>query len=254
MAPGGASAGRRASAGSLRGHLQRRLLVGVLALVALGGTGAWLFVRRHFVAQFDAGLLARASALMPLASLSPDGVEWDYSLPLFPQHAPGSDAEYFQLWFAGGSTLARSASLGATDLPRRTGTGDGPVWFDLALPDGRPGRAVGVRWILRQDEDDNEWHGEDPETLPDPPLMELTLARGRGELDGLLKGVAGGVLAGGAALALAIVAVVSRSVRGALAPLSARASASSASPAPTRCPSAFPATSCPTSCARSCPR
>ena len=84
---------------------------------------------------------------------SPDGREGgtppefeDEALPEFERAAqPG----FFEAWLDDGRVLARSPSLGARDLDRAPLDGDGPAFTDVALPDGRPGRAVAMRQRLR---------------------------------------------------------------------------------------------------------
>jgi signal transduction histidine kinase len=117
-----------------------RITVALVAMVAvaLAGLGVALYigVRQAAWEQHDAGLAARARALSAITESEDEGLELD--LPMM----PGAFAE---AWGPDGSVLARSPGW-TGDLPPRTGT------FDLTLPDGRHGRAFGLRFHPRDTE------------------------------------------------------------------------------------------------------
>ncbi len=105
---------------------------------------------RALVRQLDLRLAGSASAIAGMAEDEPSGPEFEAEpLPEFERpDRPG----YFQAWVDDGRVLARSPSLGARDLPRLGPRGSEPVHADILLPDGRPGRAVGLRQPLRAED------------------------------------------------------------------------------------------------------
>jgi signal transduction histidine kinase len=117
-----------------------RITVALVAMVAvaLAGLGVVLYagVRQAAWEQHDAELAARARALSAITESEDEGLE----LELPPM--PGAFAE---AWGPDGSVLARSPGW-TGDLPARTGT------FDVTLPDGRHGRAFGLRFHPRDSE------------------------------------------------------------------------------------------------------
>jgi len=100
--------------------------------------------------QHDVGLMARVEALAAIAELE-DG-DYEFVLPAMP-------GAFVEVWRPDGSVLVRSPGL-VGDLPRGTGA------FDLVLPDGRVGRAYGMRFAARD------------EPGPRPGQLTLVLAEG----------------------------------------------------------------------------
>lgn len=130
-----------------------RLSIGNRLIVALVAGGSItlgslflvldLAIDRELYTRFDAALTARGRVLAGLidtrarATVS-DAARW-------PEYAADGHQEFYQLWAADGTTLARSASSDGRDLaspPRRPG--EQPVLYDLVLPDGHRGRAVAL--------------------------------------------------------------------------------------------------------------
>jgi signal transduction histidine kinase len=136
---------------SLRVRLTAAVL-GVLGVVLV--TFALLVhvaLERALSRQLDHRLADNAAAVAGMAE-DDGGPEFEYeSLPEFERAVrPG----YFQAWTDDGAVLARSPSLGGRDLPRPPMASGPvlpviPVFHDVTLPDGRPGRAVQLRQPLR---------------------------------------------------------------------------------------------------------
>jgi signal transduction histidine kinase len=137
----------------------RRITVALVAMVAvaLAGLGIVLYVgvRQAAWAQHDAGLGARARALSAITESEDEGLELD--LPAMP-------GAFSEAWAPDGSVLARSPGW-TGELPRRTGI------FDLTLPDGRRGRAFGLRF-----------HPRDTEVKTTAQVL-LVLAEGTGDVE-----------------------------------------------------------------------
>src|SRR6185503_11844870 len=98
-----------------------------------------------------------------------------------------SEPEYFQLRLEDGSTPWRSPSLGGGELPGAAGTLDAPSFADLALPDGRSGRAVSLTFRPRAD--------DEVAAPPTPRPVNVVVATTRVDLDRRLRLLAGTLLA-----------------------------------------------------------
>jgi len=113
------------------------VLVAVVAAALLGlGIALYIGVRAAAWQQHDAGLVERAQALSAITESEDEGLELEL---------PAMRGAFAEAWAPDGSVLARSPGWQG-DLPARTGT------FDLTLPDGRAGRAYGMRFHPRDDE------------------------------------------------------------------------------------------------------
>jgi len=122
---------------SLRTRLTIALVAVVGAVLTLLALALYVGVRDAAWQQHDAGLVSRARGLSAIAENEEDGIEI-----VFPA-LPGAFAE---AWGPDGKAITRSPGMTA-DLPQRTGT------FDLMLPDGRAGRAYGLRFHPRDERD-----------------------------------------------------------------------------------------------------
>jgi signal transduction histidine kinase len=197
--------------------IQRRLIltVGVAycLLWSVGGLAVYLVVRAGYFAEFDRVLKANAQTLAAMTDQRDGQVESDYSKDLLPGFAHGRHPDYFQLWLPNGSTQKRSPSLAGNDLPHRAGTINAPRFWNMSLPDGRPGRAVGIRFVPQLDD-------EAPvgaNVLKDD--VTLVVARPRGNLDERLHELGSALLLVGGSMIAATVLIVVIAVRGGLRPL-----------------------------------
>jgi two-component system sensor histidine kinase QseC len=188
---------------SIRRRLMTSLLAGLTLVLGAGGATMYLRIRAILVGEFDRA--ERAEAALLVAQTEDDGekVQVDVaglSMPEFDRN------EYYQVWVANGQTVARSPSLGFDDLPKVSG--------DMVLPDGRPGRAILMRFVPLPAEDDQPPN-------PNPPTVTLVVARDRSGLDRTLAGIGAGLLSIGALVLLATGLIVATAVRRGLAPLDA---------------------------------
>ena len=128
-----------------RASIRARLTVALIGVVGcvLVALAIALYVAERDAAwqQHDAGLVERATALAAIGEREDDGPRdgggYELELPALP-------GAFAQAWRPDGQVLARSPGL-TGDLPARTGA------FDLRLPDGRPGRAFGLRFAPRDE-------------------------------------------------------------------------------------------------------
>jgi two-component system sensor histidine kinase QseC len=142
--------------------LSRQLILGLLGtlLVLLVGfclATVWT-VRGSLYEQFDDNLRTRATVLMRFSEQRSGVVR--FTLPkwvqgrLWLEQLDVPTVTYFQIWGANNDPVARSQSLGEANLPLRHGVKFEPEFWNLVLPNGNPGRAIGVRFRPRFDRDD----------------------------------------------------------------------------------------------------
>jgi two-component system sensor histidine kinase QseC len=219
---------------SLRSRLLAWTIGGMALLVALFAVGVYAAAHRALVGGFEESLAATARALAASVKQEPKKIEVEFDEREMPEFRRPDRPGYFQLWGPDGAVLKRSASLApstggrtgpAADLPRLEGTSGAAVFHDLALPDGRPGRAVVLLFLPQVEEDDEDGHRKAP---PAPQPVTLIVARETAGLDAelaairwLMAGAAGATLL----LTLVVAALVVRQGLRPLETLAARIAA-----------------------------
>ena len=209
---------------SIRRQLTLTILIGTLAMLCVAGAILLGVIHRRLVADFDEMLRAEAETLSDNAERKGPLIVWD--VPAEYSRAAREDAEpaYCQLFLADGTIVGRSPTLGAKNLPRRTGRADA-VW-NAALPDGARGRMIQKTFRPASDNTEPQAVPADPHeqmfAIPatlDPARLDLVLivARSRERLDALITSlyvsgaVAAVVLAG--ALAWLVRVAIGRGLR-----------------------------------------
>ena len=186
---------------SLRGRLTITTVGVVAAVLLVLAAVLYLGVRNAAWRQHDDGLAARARALA--AIVERERGDYEVELPPEPDDVPAS---YIELWRPDGGVLDRSESLHDGDLPAAASRE--PVFSDITLPDGRPGRAVGIRFAPR-----DERHR--------PPVeLTLVLAEGTEHVDAAVATVRTWFIVFGLAALLVIAGLASWSLGRGLRPLS----------------------------------
>ncbi len=161
---------------SIRSFLLWRLVGGTTLVLAIAGLGVGYLLDRALRTQFDDQLTNRLRGLASILFQVRDEVVFEFSEQLMPEYVAGERPAYFQLWFADGSLLERSESLGSGDLVTRTGAGAGPRHWTAPLPDGRAGRFVAERIEIH-----HVYPEEGPER-PEPKQVLIVVASGTEEL------------------------------------------------------------------------
>jgi len=182
--------------------IRRRLTRDVLAIstLLLGGSLVALYfaARAELIEQFDAALQARAEAL---GQFTPDGAGGIHlNVADFRPDGRGNRQApvLFEIWAGDGRVVTRSPTLVGADLPRREGVLMRPRYWNIRLPDGRPGRALAV--AFRPDSE-----GDGPGRDASRARAQLVVASDREGLDEALTelvtiGGACGILLLGATL------------------------------------------------------
>ncbi len=101
--------------------------------------------------QCDDALASRTRDLSTLLEREPERYEFEYDERYVPEYSVGRAAFFEIRKIADNSLVARSTTLGEAALTPSS-PGDPPI-SDVMLPDGRPGRAMTLRFIPRLDED-----------------------------------------------------------------------------------------------------
>ena len=149
---------------SIRRYLTVALTTGVALL--LGATG-WLVMeaaRRALTQQFDHALATKAQALIAAAEEDDGELEIDFDVERLAGFHPEDASDLFEIRSAGGVVALQSPSLGTARRPMlaapadASSLGGAPVFYQLTLPDGSPGRAVAQRFDP-DDDDDGRYRG-----------------------------------------------------------------------------------------------
>jgi two-component system heavy metal sensor histidine kinase CusS len=173
---------------SLRLQLLLGTALGTTAVLLVSGGVLYALISRVLRADFDDALAAKARSLAALAELDEDGLEFELAAASLPEFAAAERAEYYQVWLPDGVVFARSPSLGNGDLEQIAGTSDAPAFRTVRLPDGRPGRTVGLTFVPRLEYEDGHASTALTVTLVvarEVSGLEATLARVRGLMIGV---------------------------------------------------------------------
>ena len=205
---------------SLRSRLLAWTIGGMALLVALFAVGVYAAAHRALVGGFEESLAATARALAASVKQEPKKIEVEFDEREMPEFRRPDRPGYFQLWGPDGAVLKRSASLGAADLPRLEGTSGATVFHNLALPDGRPGRAVVLLFLPQVEEEEEDGPSKAP---PAPQPVTLIVARETAGLDAELAAIRWLMAGAAGATLLATLVVAALVVRQGLRPLEALA-------------------------------
>jgi two-component system, OmpR family, heavy metal sensor histidine kinase CusS len=135
--------------------LRVRLLLGIAATTAIifvvTAVTLYTLMRRGLLAEFDDMLATKARALAVMVEQQDDRILVAFEKYRMQEFARTVRPEYFQIRQDSGEVVSRSRRLGTNDLPGLHGSLNAPTYQDMLLPDGRPGRAVGIRFLPHVD-------------------------------------------------------------------------------------------------------
>ena len=194
---------------SIRRQLTRSLLGAILLLLGSGLAATYWVAREAAVEQFDDTLHAKALAVSTLTRSTRDGTKLEFTDRFFRGFDDDEARDFFTLWDGNDRVIARSEAVPkGTELPLRIGKIDKPQRWNLTLPNGKPGRAVGFRFKPR---------GEGRDGVE----VKLVVASVRDELDETLWELLGMFVACGMLIAVGTVLIIPRVLRRGLKPLAA---------------------------------
>ncbi len=163
---------------TLRSRLWIRTGLAVSAVLLISGVLLYALIADAQRGAFDAALAGSARSLAAMMEQEGDKLEIEFDEAGLPEFTPSEHAEFYQVWLGDGRVRARSPSLQSGDLERVEGALDEPVFKSAALPDGRAGRLVGIRFTPRQEHDQDR---------PAAPMtVTMVIARATAELDATL--------------------------------------------------------------------
>lgn len=137
---------------SIERRLITTLVLGSLLILGMGGALLYFSARTVLYRRFDADLKTRAQAMMALTTQEQTGIVFEIPKEMTKNYRRREKGDYYQLWLADGRILARSPSLADTSLsPAAVDMGSSEYW-DLVLPNGEKGRAIGVQFIPESEE------------------------------------------------------------------------------------------------------
>ncbi len=196
---------------SIRHQLTRQLLVSLVGLMGAGLTGLYFGVRHELVEAFDVALRARALAVAALTEIEQGRVQFDFSPGFLATYSAEHPRHFFEVRDARGAALARSPSLQDSDLPWRDGgTARRPSYYDVILPNGRPGRVVALIFLPE----------ENPATVSPPATpVQIIEASDRAELAENLGALLAAIASCGVLLTGAVFWIVPRVLERGLSPL-----------------------------------
>lgn len=164
---------------SIERRLRRTTLVAVCGVLLIAFLVLDYVVVHWIASEFDRAQMAKASALVTLTKQYGDRVELDFADEFMPEFEAPVNPEYFQIWLENGDTLERSRSLRSNDLPRPVLATPRHAFFDLALPDGRAGRAVEIVFLAQVEDKENRTILN----MPRQQQLAIVVARERESLD-----------------------------------------------------------------------
>ena len=200
--------------------MERRLTIALALSCGLlwsaGGVTLYWLLRAGLVGEFDQTSQVTVHRLATFTEYSQGRIAFDSSGELLPAFERGERPDYFQVWLPDGSPLARSPSLADDLLPSDAGAPNAPKFWNLDLPDGRPGRAAGIRFVPHEDEDAPEGPGSHGARAE----VTLVVARDRADLDIKLRQLVTALFLVGITIVVATSLVAGLVVRRGLKPLS----------------------------------
>ena len=130
---------------SLRRQLIFGLLFAFLVLLGSGGSFVYWSVRRSLYGQFDASLRLKALIVVRDTQISNNKVHVSFSERFLREFDKEFSVDFFQVFTADGKSIAGSTSLQNWNLPFSLhGSVTKPVFWNLTLRTGEPGRAIGI--------------------------------------------------------------------------------------------------------------
>lgn len=133
--------------------LRNRLLVGIIGgmtiLLIVFSLVIYTVTARTLVKQVDVSLAATARMLAASVEIDDGEVELELDVQKIPEFQSSEYPCYYQLWWADGTVVAKSASLGTDNLLRFEGPVGTEVFRALELRNGQPGRVVALRFRPR---------------------------------------------------------------------------------------------------------
>jgi two-component system heavy metal sensor histidine kinase CusS len=168
---------------SLRTRLLAGMMGGMLLLLATFSLTLYAAIRSALWTQFDAGLESTARLLAASVEEDANEIEVGLSIQQLPEFRDTRNATYYQLWREDKSVVAKSPLLCGDDLLLIADVVNTPVFAEGRGRDGRPQRAIGLRFIPAP----SDGAEGDSRQRTGPVVLRLTVARDTTELHDQLR-------------------------------------------------------------------
>jgi signal transduction histidine kinase len=163
---------------SIRARLVLWVFGGMAVLLSVFAFVVYEFLNRSLITGFDAVLEASAKTIAGSVEQTDATVKAEIDERDMPEFRRADRPNYYQLWTSDRTVLARSTSLKGADLDPAEVSAT-PSFRRVLLPDGRLGRAVGMLFEPKID--------DESKTIPQPQTVMLVVARDTAELDGHIR-------------------------------------------------------------------
>jgi two-component system sensor histidine kinase QseC len=212
---------------SIRRHLTSRLLIAFALLLSAGGAAIYFSEQLSLYRELDTQLKFKALAMAVFTK--PGRNEVEVELPRRAEPLPGGAelAAHFVLYSTNREVLAASPSLQKFPFPPRFGSLDVPLCWNVTLPDGTPGRAIGLQFVAKppppkpraKTDDKAKDKDKEPKPAVSPVGVGLVMIGSRAQVDEQLERLRWILLGAGSVVLLATVLLVPRLLRQGLMPL-----------------------------------
>ena len=167
----------------MKSSIRARLLFWMTAVMAIlllvFAVVVYEVLRQSLLEGFDKVLLASARTVSDAVERTESKIQFELDAHEAPEFYRSVDPDSFQLWLEHGESLAGSPSVNAGYLPRLSGMSETPVFQTVRLPDGRSGRAVGLVFTPKADDESGD--------AGPTEKVELVVARGTASLDSTIR-------------------------------------------------------------------
>lgn len=137
--------------------LRARLLLWTLGAVTilLAGSGIFVYqaISRALANNFDQMLVTSARIICGFVEQTQEDLKVEVDDRQVPEFQRAVRPDYFQLWREDGRVLTQSKSVQGAGLAPFGGAPEQFIFRSVRLPDGRPGREVGISFVPKTDED-----------------------------------------------------------------------------------------------------
>jgi len=174
---------------SLRTTLIMGTTAGSTVILLIAGIVLYAFVSAGLVRQFDEALIDKAKLIASSIEIDERGLDLQFRELDMHELEKADKPAYLQLWISDGHVLYRSPSLGREDIEKIPCNRASPVYRWLTtLPSGRTGRAVGISFSPRLDEEiEGSQNGEsETDEKSFKPIIKLVFARDTSTIDNTL--------------------------------------------------------------------
>lgn len=170
---------------SIRRALTLRLGIAAFSVALIAGVALYAYLRSALLREFDVAIAAKARTVGSQVKREIDGrLEFELTPEAMPEFQRTRNPDYYQIWLADGTIVAKSNSLGEGSLLAASIADSSAKTWNMQLPDGRVGRAITIR-LVAQDETDEP--GDDKNKpglrIERGAVVTVTFATTRARLD-----------------------------------------------------------------------